>query len=65
MGELSACLFLHECPAPSVHGYTPEGPAEAINLMDMVIRNYEGKNSVLLIGRIESRPYLANIVATL
>ncbi|GLQ93589.1 hypothetical protein [Dyella acidisoli] len=36
---IKARLFLCECPAPSDHSYTPDSAAEAINLMDVVIRN--------------------------
>ena len=36
---IKARLFLCECPAPSDHSYTPDDAAEAINLMDVVIRN--------------------------
>jgi len=36
---IKARLFLCECPAPSDHSYTPDAAAEAINLMDVVIRN--------------------------
>lgn len=36
---IKAHLFLCECPAPSDHSYSPDDAAEAIRLMDVVIRN--------------------------
>ena len=36
---IKARLFLCECPGPSDLSYTPENAAEAISLMDVVVRN--------------------------
>lgn len=36
---IKARLFLCECPAPGDHAYTADDAAEAIGLMDVVIRN--------------------------